>query len=266
MAAVLAGWGGYYRQRVYLNEARRLGLTVRPPHINHGQRNFSVSYPKGVPTLYMGLDQIRDLTRQTQRRIQKERPFHTVEDFLMRVDPRPQEAENLAKVGALNGFGKIPDLLNRILKGGWAFAQPPLFQMDYRTEDSDWDLFQQVEAQLEILGASLAAHPVELAAGRIAELGAVTTLEALTQLDENLRVVGVKQTVQRFFSYKGEPFHILELEDMEGVLPVMMDTVFYQQHRRWLSSSTPFMVEGMLVSSPTTGEPVLRAKSILPLR
>ena len=25
MAAVLAGWGGYYPQRVYLNEARRMG-------------------------------------------------------------------------------------------------------------------------------------------------------------------------------------------------------------------------------------------------
>ncbi len=35
MAAVLANWGGYYSQRVYLTEARRLGLTVRPPHVNY---------------------------------------------------------------------------------------------------------------------------------------------------------------------------------------------------------------------------------------
>jgi DNA polymerase III alpha subunit len=35
MAAVLANWGGYYSQRVYLGEARRLGLTVRPPHVNY---------------------------------------------------------------------------------------------------------------------------------------------------------------------------------------------------------------------------------------
>ncbi len=40
MAAVLANWGGYYSQRVYLREARRLGLAVRPPHVNFSGRNF----------------------------------------------------------------------------------------------------------------------------------------------------------------------------------------------------------------------------------
>ncbi|MDP1624186.1 MAG: DNA polymerase III subunit alpha [bacterium] len=42
MAAVLANWGGYYSQRVYLSEARRLGLKVRPPHVNYSRHQFSV--------------------------------------------------------------------------------------------------------------------------------------------------------------------------------------------------------------------------------
>ena len=42
MAAVLANWGGYYSQRVYLSEARRLGLTVRPPHVNFSRTSFQV--------------------------------------------------------------------------------------------------------------------------------------------------------------------------------------------------------------------------------
>ncbi len=138
MAAVLAGWGGYYRQRVYLNEARRMGLSLHPPHINHAQGQFSVTYPKGVPTLYMGLNQVRELTRRTQNRILENRPFHTMEDFLMRVDPRPKEAEYLAQVGALAGFGSIPDLLARIHQGGWAFGQPPLLTVDYQTDQPDW--------------------------------------------------------------------------------------------------------------------------------
>jgi hypothetical protein len=32
----------YKRQRVYLSEARRIGLIVRPPHVNYSQHNFSV--------------------------------------------------------------------------------------------------------------------------------------------------------------------------------------------------------------------------------
>jgi hypothetical protein len=31
MAAVLANWGGYYSQRIYLTEARRLGLKLHTP-------------------------------------------------------------------------------------------------------------------------------------------------------------------------------------------------------------------------------------------
>ncbi len=71
MAAVLANWGGYYSQRVYLIEARRMGLVVRPPHVNYSIDNFSVvvSSPQNdLPaskTLYMGLEQIRDLTHRT---------------------------------------------------------------------------------------------------------------------------------------------------------------------------------------------------------
>ncbi|MEA3440828.1 MAG: DNA polymerase III subunit alpha, partial [Chloroflexota bacterium] len=69
LAAVLANWGGYYSQRVYLLEARRLGLAIRPPDIQHARREFSVSYLEGQPVLFMGLDQVRDLTRRTQQRI-----------------------------------------------------------------------------------------------------------------------------------------------------------------------------------------------------
>jgi FAD/FMN-containing dehydrogenase len=43
MAAVLANGGGYYSQQMYLSEARRLGLTLRAPHINYSDEAFSVS-------------------------------------------------------------------------------------------------------------------------------------------------------------------------------------------------------------------------------
>jgi error-prone DNA polymerase len=260
IAAVLAGWGGYYRQRVYLNEARRLGLQLHPPHINHAKRRFCVAYPKGTPTLYMGLDQVRELTRHAQQRILSGRPFRTIEDFLMRVDPRPQEAENLIKVGALDGLGSIPDLLARIRQRGWAYAQPPLLVMDAKTGEPDWNKSQRVEAQLTILGASLDAHPIELVADHVAQLDVVTTLEALSHLYEEILVVGVRQTTQRFFAHQGEPFYILELEDMDGVLPVMMTPEFYRRYRQIMSSTTPFVVEGQMTLSPTTGESVLQAR------
>ncbi|MEJ2487990.1 MAG: hypothetical protein P8Y68_19915, partial [Anaerolineales bacterium] len=103
MAAVLANGGGYYRQRVYLSESRRMGLAIRPPHVNQSWRNFSVGEYEGKKALFMGLDQVSHLSRKTISRIIRKRPFNSLEDFLSRVDPRRQEAENLASVGALDG-------------------------------------------------------------------------------------------------------------------------------------------------------------------
>jgi DNA polymerase III alpha subunit len=110
MAAVLANWGGDYSQRVYLGEARRMGLTVRPPHINYSQHNFAVKKLQDSEdrVLFMGLYRVKELTNQTIRRIFRFAPFSSVEDFLTRADPRIKGAENLAPIGALDGMGNDP--------------------------------------------------------------------------------------------------------------------------------------------------------------
>ena len=113
MAAVLANWGGYYGQRVYLTEARRLGLALRPPHVNYAMPEFSARWLDGQAVLFMGLNQVRELTRRTQARILRQRPFTSLLDFLARADPRPQEARNLARAGALDGLGNDPGLLRQ---------------------------------------------------------------------------------------------------------------------------------------------------------
>ena len=183
MAAVLANWGGYYSQRVYLSEARRIGLIVRPPHVNYSAHNFSVRklLDSDQRVLFMGLDQVKELTQRTIKRIMQFSPFVSLEDFLTRVDPRAQEAENLARVGALDGLGKIPAILRRLQNGGWQQNQMSLFDWT-DTSEEDWTLEQKVHEQLDILGASLDAHPLELVSEKIVGVGAITTLEAIERI------------------------------------------------------------------------------------
>ncbi len=265
ITAVLAGWGGYYRQRVYLNEARRLGLPLKAPHINHSQPQFSVTYPQGEPALYMGLSQVKELSRRTIRRIISHRPFRSIDDFLTRVDPGPVEAENLIQVGAMSGFAPIPELLARLKLGGWAYGQPSLFNLPVASVETDWDLSQKMAAQVEILGTSVEIHPLELYEDHIAQLDSVSVAEALTKTDESVTVVGIRQTVQRFFAHAGDPFHILELEDLTGVIPVYLTPAFYQQHRPMLRRSKPMVITGNLRPLATTGELVLQAERLFPL-
>jgi DNA polymerase III alpha subunit len=264
MAAVLANWGGYYRQRVYLTEARRLGLALRPPHINFAGREFSVVCPEGRPVLYMGLDQVKDLTQRVIAAIQRERPFHSLNDFLARVDPRPAEAEALIKVGALEGLGTIPDLLRGLAAGSWERGQLALFD-EAAGSGQEWTIAEKVAAQEAILEASVIAHPLELVADRIAAAGALNTLEAAGRLGQRVRVAGMRQIWRRsrLSDTAGDYTYFMSLEDLDGMLEVVISGEVYRRCRAALvDSAGPFVVEGVVALDAGQDEPTLRAERI----
>lgn len=157
MAAVLANWGGYYRQSDYIKEARRMGLDVRTPHINHSQREFVVDRVEGREALFMGLDQVRDLSRRTIRRILAGRPFTSLDDLMTRTMPGKKEIRHLIQVGALEGLGSIPALLGELEGGSWQADQPALFQLEHAAprQQDEWSPAQRAQAQRKLLGISL---------------------------------------------------------------------------------------------------------------
>lgn len=264
MAAVLANWGGYYSQRVYLSEARRMGLIVRPPHVNYAVHNFSVRKLEGSGerALFMGLDQIKELTRQTIGRIIQFAPFASLEDFLTRAAPRAQEAENLARVGALDGLGKIPSILKRLQNGGWQQNQLSLFEWT-NSGDDDWTLQQKVNAQLEILAVSLDAHPLELVAEKVAEVGAISTLEAVERIGRRVTVAGVRQTSHRSRTAKGDLMLFLTLEDLHGTLDAILFPEVYRSAKPLFDSTRPILITGMMEMDTERGEPFLRAEKVV---
>ncbi len=265
MAAVLANWGGYYSQRVYMNEARRLGLKLRPPQINHAGREFSVKVLEGGPVLFMGLDQVRDLTQRTQSAILHNRPFSSLADFLRRVDPRPVEAENLVRVGALEDMGTIPDLLYQLEHGSGKSGQLSLFSMDGSSHE-DWSLAQKVEAQEDILGTGVIAHPLEQVGKQIAAAGALTTVDAASRLEQHVRVAGMRQIWRRSRTTRGEAIYFMSLEDLEGMLDVVITAEVYRRSKAALSTAGPYVVEGQVELDHQRGEPFIRAEQIWALK
>jgi DNA polymerase III alpha subunit len=261
MAAVLANWGGYYSQRVYMTEARRLGLKLRSPEVNHAEREFGVKVLEGGPVLFMGLDQVRELTHRTQAAITHKRPFSSFTDFLTRVDPRPVEAENLIKAGALEGFGTIPRLLKQLEHGGWQAGQLSLFSMGESVEE-DWSLDQKVAAQEEILGTGVIAHPLELAEKKIASAGALNTVDAASRLEQHVRVAGMRQIWRRSITTRGDYIYFMSLEDLEGMLDVVITSEVYRRSKAALATAGPYVVEGQVTLDPQRGEPIIRADKI----
>jgi len=262
MAAVLANWGGYYSQRVYLSEARRLGLKVRPPHVNYSSHQFSVQrmIDSGDRALFMGLGQVKELTQRTIGRIIQHAPFTSLDDFLSRVDPRNQEAEHLAKIGALDGFGNIPAILKRLQTGGWQRNQMSLFAWE-DASGGDWTLHQKVDAQQEILGTSLEAHPLELIQEKLT--GAISSIDAVEKIGRRVTVAGVRQTSRRSRTAKGDLMLFMTIEDLHGTLDVILFPDIYRGAKSFLDSNPPLLITGVMEMDKGRGEPYLRAEKII---
>ncbi len=107
--ARLANRGGYHHPAIYMAEAMRLGVEVRPPHVNHSGRRFTLAWEGKRAVLWMGLGQVRDLRRAAVRAIVAERErraFADLRDLLQRVSLQPKEATHLIQCGALDGLGE----------------------------------------------------------------------------------------------------------------------------------------------------------------
>ncbi len=164
---------------------------------------------------------------------------------------------------AFDGLGSIPTILKR-LDEGWQAGQPGLFTWS-ATGEVDWTPEQKNAAQQELLGISLEAHPLELAAEQIARLGAITTLEAAGRIGQHVTVAGVRQSGHTSRTSKGEPMMFLTLEDLVGMLDVVLFPDAYRQARRVIYSSAPLLVTGVVETDLTRGEPLLRAEKVTAL-
>jgi DNA-directed DNA polymerase III PolC len=169
LCARLADWGGFHHPAIYMAEAVRLGIRVRPPHVNASGERFTLTLDaEGMPTLWMGLGSVRDLRRGAIERIVRAResgPFTDLRDLLGRVELQARETEHLIQCGALDGTGasRAHMLAEAVDMGqagaeqlAFAFAQP---QVEEETPA------QRLAWEQHILGQPVSIHPLELVAG-----------------------------------------------------------------------------------------------------
>ncbi|HEX9012348.1 MAG TPA: OB-fold nucleic acid binding domain-containing protein, partial [Anaerolineaceae bacterium] len=187
--------------------------------------------------------------------------FTSLADFLARVDPSVQEAENLIRCGALDGLGTIPALVAQLRQAPWQLGQLPLFGWD-TSEEEDWSLAERVAAQEELLGISVDVHPIELYAQQAAAAHALNTGEAAARTGERVSVAGMRQAWRRSRAEKGGMMAFLTLEDLEGMLDVVIYPDVYRRLPPGLSGADPLLVTGVIEIDPRRGEPILRAERV----
>jgi DNA-directed DNA polymerase III PolC len=107
LAAMCSAGAGFYHVSAYVEEAKRWGIAVRLPSVNHSRMEYTAEDDgDGKRTLRVGLMQVRGLRIETITAILRARgesgEFSSLEDFLRRVPVERDEIESLIKCGAFD--------------------------------------------------------------------------------------------------------------------------------------------------------------------
>ena len=122
LAAMCSAQAGFYHVSAYVEEAKRWGIEVRLPSVNHSQLAYTTETSDAGTAgraMRIGLMQVKGLRAETIRAMLHSREergaFCALEDFLARVPVERDEIEALIKCGALDDFGETrPALLWRL--------------------------------------------------------------------------------------------------------------------------------------------------------
>ncbi|PYT55586.1 MAG: hypothetical protein DMG43_02670 [Acidobacteria bacterium] len=107
LAAMCSAGAGFYHVSAYVEEAKRWGIEVRLPSVNHSRMEYTAEAgDDGKRALRVGLMQVKGLRVETitamLRAREEEGAFRSLEDFLRRVPVERDEIQALIKCGAFD--------------------------------------------------------------------------------------------------------------------------------------------------------------------
>ncbi|MDH4139291.1 MAG: DNA polymerase III subunit alpha [Coriobacteriia bacterium] len=267
---------GFYSPRLIVNDARRHGLDIRPPHVNESSAGYTIE--SDGRAIRVGLKDVHDITQRLLSAIECERGvrrFRDLADFLRRTRAEVQAAEALVRVGALDGLGiteegrpptrdemlaLLPELKAVLAREGSAgddvlcLAPSPTQPAEDPGHISGWSTARRLSAELELLGLSLTCHPLELARDDL-DLRGVTYASELHGLRDHtkVRVCGVRERAQTPRTRSGRRTCFLTLEDATGLLDVVVFEDVLGRVGDVVVKHRAYLVDGMLQNNSERG-------------
>ncbi|MFC2953264.1 DNA polymerase III subunit alpha [Marinicaulis aureus] len=256
---------------IFLKEARRTEVEVRPPHINHSEADFSV---KDGAIVY-ALSAVKNVGEGAMAHIAAERSkngrFKDLIDFAERVDLKligKRSLENLARAGALDdlcasraqAFASAELLIRTSAahheeqksdQGGlFALDDAPALAKPRLPTAEEWTPQVRLDEERAAVGFYFSGHPLDDYEKELKRLNVVTYADAQIRAKSGraaLQMAGVIRTVRMRRSKSGKPFAWVELSDQSGEFEI---TVFSET----LNTSRDLMESGSLVLVGVTVE------------
>jgi DNA-directed DNA polymerase III PolC len=233
---------GMYPLRVYVWDAKRHGITILPPHVNHGDIEWTLE----GRAIRAGLDTIKGLCRKTARAIiacQRAERFSSVDDLRRRVSFRRPELQNLIHVGACDGLGPTrPVMLRRLRQVPADQNQPLLFDFHRERDPARWpdyDRIAKLKAELDVTGIPFSLHPGVLLPARY-----VAARKLCELLGKTVTVAGFVATARRARTNDGRVMGFVTLDDATGLTEVSFFPNKLDLYRTICSYGGPVWVSG----------------------
>ena len=287
MAAVLSrNLANIEQLTLYMNECKRMGISVLGPDINESVQTFSANLSGDVR---FGLAAVKGVGAAAVESIIAERrangPFKDIYDFVERVNytlVNRKCLENLAYAGA---FDSIVDFarckffgidardangiafIEQLMRYGQRFqternnAQQSLFgggghvdiQRPVTPSCADWSQLEKLTKEREMVGLYLSAHPLDDYKIIIDHM-CQTQLSELENLDalkgKEIAVAGMVVSVQNLMTKTGKPWGKFRLEDYNGAHEFALFGKDYENFRKYMFADYFLFVRGKVQPKP----------------
>lgn len=264
ISSVLSNQGGYYSAAVYIQEARRMGLTVKLPSVNESMYEY-----KGRRNeVRVGFLAIKNFSVDTAERIVAERRnngrYVSLADFLVRTRAGYEETALLIRCGAMDEFRQTRPTLMRLLD--------IYVKRRHILDDSYNDLFMSESFQMEkdavtqrnysleeicvieyeTFGYMLTRHPLEFFDSYIADPAVIKAGHMHKYRGKKVKMIGWYMASKRIKTKKGEIMKFLSLEDLTGTFEAVLFPAAYSRYAESTLSMGPYLLEGRIDGKDTT--------------
>jgi len=250
---------GFYPPDSLVQEARRTGVEVLPPDINHSRVDCVTEWvdeTRAEPAVRIGLGYVKGANAGEMERLVAERDrggaFRDLGDLTSRLPLKRTDLEQLAWAGALRSLPRgerVSGLWSvgltaerRPHADGLQLALPfPSGDTPDLPEPADWD---RVQAEYGSIGMTLEGHPMALARSQIPD-SVLPTTEASSLPDRSwTEVAGLQVARQRPETANGVIFILIE--DEHGTLNLVLPPPVAKRHRLVVRTATLIRARGRI--------------------
>jgi len=283
MAAVLNHAGSIDKITFFMEECKRMGLTVLGPDINESHHGFAVNKKGEIRFGFSGLKGVgENAIEHIVEERKKHGPYTSIYDLAKRVNQRAankKSMESLVYAGAFDCFKDITRAqyfytppgdvqgLEKIMKFGSVFQaqsqnsantlfgdlQMPEITPPKLSPCEPWPLAVQLDYEKEVTGMYMSGHPLdnyrfEMQHYNISPLADYNEFKLAVQTMPNpgkaFRLAGLVVDAQHRLTKTGKNFGVLSIEDYSGKSEFMLWSEDYVKYTNYLEKGMIVLVEG----------------------